>query len=51
MQIVEKTNISIRSYQNDEASVCIPNTYIAQLIVQALNATVEELFPLLQRSR
>lgn len=50
IEVANKANISIRSYQNYENSNRIPNVYIAQLIAQTLQTTVEELFPLKNNS-
>lgn len=46
VQVAEKAQITERGYQYIEASKRIPNVYIAVRIAQALNTTVEELFPL-----
>lgn len=46
IEVAEKANTPIRSYQNYEAGRRTPNVYTAQLIAQALQTTVEELFPL-----
>ena len=45
IQVAQKANIAERSYQNYEAGERTPNVHTAQLIAQALNTTVEELFP------
>lgn len=45
-KIAKEANISVMSYQRYEAGERIPNVYTAQLIAQALQTTVEELFPL-----
>lgn len=45
VQIAQKSNISVMSYQRYEAGERTPNVHTAQLIAQALNTTVEELFP------
>ena len=50
VQVAKKANIGARSYQSYEAGERVPNAYTAQLIAQALQTTVEELFPLSQRS-
>ncbi len=50
IEIAEKANIPIRSYQRYESGERIPTAYIAQLIAQALQTTVEELFPISQRN-
>lgn len=46
VEVAEKANIKQRSYQRYEAEERVPNVYTAQLIAQALQTTVEELFPL-----
>lgn len=45
-QVANKAGISENGYQNYEAGKRTPNVYTAQLIAQALQTTVEELFPL-----
>lgn len=45
-EIAKKANITTRVYQYYEAGKRTPNLYTAQLIAQALDTTVEELFPL-----
>ena len=50
IEVAKKANIPIRSYQRYEYGERVPNAYTAQLIAQALQTTVEELFPLSQRS-
>ncbi len=49
-KLAKKVNITERTYQRYESGERIPNTYIAQLIAQALQTTVEELFLLSQRN-
>ena len=49
-ELAKKANITTRSYQRIEKGVQDPKTTTAILIAQALNTTVEELFPLSQRS-
>jgi transcriptional regulator with XRE-family HTH domain len=50
VEVAKKANIAIRSYQNYEIGERVPNAYTAQLIAQALQTTVEKLFPLSQRN-
>jgi len=50
IQVAKKANILIRSYQRYETGERVPNVYTAQLLAQALQTTVEELFPLSQRN-
>lgn len=45
-EVARKANVGTRSYQDHEAGKRVPNVYTAQRIAKALNATVEELFPL-----
>ena len=49
IEIAKTINISIRAYQQYEAGQRTPNVYTAQLIAQALDTKVEEIFPLPQR--
>ncbi len=49
-EIAEKAKISILAYQRYEYGERVPNAYTAQLIAQALQTTVEELFPLSQEN-
>ena len=49
LQIAKKASISLMSYQRYETGERVPNVYTAQLIAQALQTTVEEIFPLPQR--
>lgn len=49
-EIAEKAKISILAYQRYEYGERVPNAYTAQLIAQALQTTVEKLFPLSQRN-
>ncbi len=49
-ELAKKANITTRSYQRIEKGVQDPKTTTAILIAQALNTTVEELFPLSQRN-
>lgn len=46
--VANKVQIAIRAYQNYEAGERVPNVYTAQLIAQALDTTVEKIFPLPQ---
>ena len=46
LEIANKVNISLMSYQRYEYGERVPDVYTAQLIAQALHTTVEELFPL-----
>lgn len=48
--VAEKAKITERSYQRYEAGERIPNVRTAQLIAQALNAKVEEIFHLQRQS-
>ena len=50
LEVAKKANIGTRSYQSYEAGERVPNAYTAQLIANALQTTVEELFPLSQRN-
>ena len=47
IQVAEKANISIRSYQRFESGKCTPNVITAQKIASILNVSVEELFPVI----
>lgn len=49
-EIAKKAQISVLAYQRYEYGERVPNAYTAQLIAQALQTTVEELFPLSQRN-
>ena len=49
LEIAKKANISLMSYQRYEYGERIPDVYTAQLIAQALDTKVEEIFPLPQR--
>lgn len=49
-KIAKKSNISIMSYQRYEANKRVPDAYTAQLIAQALDTTVETIFPLIQQN-
>ena len=49
-KLAKEAQISILSYQRYESGERAPNVYTAQLIAQALQTTVEELFPLSQRN-
>ena len=44
MEIAEKANISLMSYQRYETGKRVPNVETAKLIAKILNSTVEELF-------
>lgn len=46
VQVAEKAQLSERSYQRYEAGERLPNVQVAQMIANALNTTIEELFPL-----
>ena len=50
VEVAEKANITIRSYQRYESGERVPNVYIAQEIADILQTDVKELFPLSQRS-
>lgn len=50
LEIAKKANITERAYQRYESGERLPNVCTAQLIAQALNTTVEELFPLSQEN-
>ena len=45
VEVAQKANIAERAYQRYDAGERTPNVHTAQLIAQALNTTVEELFP------
>lgn len=49
VQISKIVNVSERAYQDYEAGKRVPNVYTAQLIAQALQTKVEDIFPLPQR--
>ncbi len=49
-KLADKAKISVLSYQRYESGERLPNVCTAQLIAQALNTTVEELFPLSQEN-
>ena len=49
-EIAKKAQISVLAYQRYEYGERVPNAYTAQLIAQALQTTVEELFPIPQRN-
>lgn len=44
VQVAEKAQITVRSYQRIEQGVQDPKTSTAKLIAKALNSTVEKLF-------
>ncbi len=44
VQVAEKAQITVRSYQYIESGERIPNARTAILIAKALNSTVEKLF-------
>ena len=50
VEVAEKANITIRSYQRYESGERVPNVYIAQEIADILQTDVKELFPLPQRN-
>ena len=50
VEVAEKANITEVSYQRIEYGLQRPSLTTAILIAQALQTTVEELFPLSQRS-
>lgn len=49
-ELAKKAKITERAYQRYESGERVPNAYTAQLIANALQTTVEELFPLSQRN-
>ncbi len=49
-ELAKKANITTRNYQRIEKGEQDPKTTTAILIAQALQTTVEELFPLSQRN-
>jgi len=49
-ELAKKANITARNYQRVEKGVQDPKTTTALLIAQALQTTVEELFPIPQRN-
>lgn len=46
VQVADKAQLTERGYQYIESGRRTPNVYLATKIAKALNATVEELFPL-----
>ena len=48
LEVAKKANVTTRVYQYYEAGQRTPNVYTAQLIAQALDTKVEEIFPLPQ---
>lgn len=46
VEVAEKANIAIRSYQNYEAGERVPNVHTALNIAKALNTDIEVLFPI-----
>ena len=49
VEIAIQANVTERSYQRYETGERVPNVHTAQLIAQALDTKVEEIFPLPQR--
>lgn len=45
VEIADKANIAVRTYQNYEAGERTPNVHIALSLAKVLNCPVEELFP------
>lgn len=45
VEVADKANIAVRTYQNYEAGERTPNVHIALNLAQVLNCPVEELFP------
>lgn len=50
VQVAKKIKTTERNYQYYEAGERVPNVYTAQLIAEALNITVEKIFPLPQEN-
>ncbi len=46
LEIANKVNISLMSYQRYEYGERVPDVYTAQLIAQVLHEPVEKLFPI-----
>lgn len=47
VEVADKANIAIRTYQNYEAGERVPNVHIALSLARVLNSPVEELFPVI----
>ncbi|WP_312649002.1 helix-turn-helix transcriptional regulator [Aminipila sp.] len=45
VEVADKANIAIRTYQNYEAGERVPNVHTAISIAKALNTSIEVLFP------
>ena len=45
VEVADKANIAVRTYQNYEAGERIPNVHIALNLAKVLNCSVEKLFP------
>jgi transcriptional regulator with XRE-family HTH domain len=45
VEVADKANIAVRTYQNYEAGERTPNVHVALSLAKVLNCPVEELFP------